>query len=344
MSRPLRVDVEGGWYHVSARGIERRRIFHEQKYYAHFLELMGLMSERYGVEVHAYCLMSNHYHLIIRTPHANASRSIQWLNVSYSAWYNAKRQRVGHVFQGRFNSVLIDCEGAWLLTASEYLHLNPVRTAGMGLVKKETLAESRGFREPTDEEVRKRLEKLRQYRWSSYGAYTGYTSKPGWLHTEVILGRCGGKNRYRKYVQEHITRGADPEVFECLKGRLAIGSRGFVEGAKKLVKKVTKEQPDRKAMRDLVEFGMIMEIVEKEKNEKWEEFRDRHADCGRDLVLYLARQRSGLTMPEIGEKAGGLHYKVVEKAVGRFAEKIKGDRRLRLLAQRCLDHLSYVGT
>ena len=87
MTRPLRIDVENGWYHVTARGIERCTIFHSRKYHEHFLELLEEMSERYGVEVHAYVLMKNHYHLLLRTPSANLSACMQWLNVSYSAWY-----------------------------------------------------------------------------------------------------------------------------------------------------------------------------------------------------------------------------------------------------------------
>ena len=118
MVRPLRIDVEGGWYHVMSRGIERRRIFLDKSYNFHFLDLLGEMSNRFAVEVHAYVLMDNHYHLLLRTPAANASQAMQWLNVSYSAWFNAKRQRVGHVFQGRFRSTLIDGNGAWLLDMS----------------------------------------------------------------------------------------------------------------------------------------------------------------------------------------------------------------------------------
>ena len=113
MARPVRVDVKGGWYHVTARGIERRCIFEEGREYEHFLVLLEEMTGRYDVEVHAYCLMANHYHLLIRTPYANASAAIQWLNVSYSVWFNRRRQRVGHVFQGRFSSSLISGEGAW---------------------------------------------------------------------------------------------------------------------------------------------------------------------------------------------------------------------------------------
>ena len=82
MARPVRVDVVGGWYHVTARGIERRAIFADGRDHEHFLELLPEMGKRYGVELHAYVLMGNHYHLLIRTPQANASAAIQWLNVS----------------------------------------------------------------------------------------------------------------------------------------------------------------------------------------------------------------------------------------------------------------------
>ena len=178
-----------------------------RRHYQHFLELLGTMSGRYAVEVHAYCLLGNHYHLIIRTPEANTSLAIQWLNVSYSAWFNAKQGRVGHVFQGRFNSVLIDDAGSWLLLASEYLHLNPVRTRAMGLGKGRNKAERRGFKEPTAEEIMKRLDKLREYEWSSYRVYAGYSAKPDWLQTRSILARSGGRERYRKFVQSLCYQG-----------------------------------------------------------------------------------------------------------------------------------------
>jgi REP element-mobilizing transposase RayT len=344
MSRPLRVDVEGGWYHVTARGIERRAIYQEKRYYEHFLELLEEMSERYGVEVHAYCLMRNHYHLIIRTPHANASKAIQWLNVSYSAWYNAKLGRVGHVFQGRFGSVLIDNDGAWLLKASEYLHLNPIRTAGMGLGKKENRAEGRGYRKASADEIRGRLEKLRAFNWSSYKAYAGYESSPEWLHTEVILDRSGGKEKYRRQLHLHVSRGMDPEEFECLRGRVAIGAAAFVEQARKLVGKVTKEQPERGFARRLASFEKVVELVERGAVERWVDFGVRRGDVNRDLVMYLARQRSGMTLKEIGERAGGLEYKAVDKAIKRFQVRLQKDKVLRRLVEKCIKTLAIIET
>jgi len=329
---------------VSARGIERRRIYWGANYSRHFLGLLEAMSERYSVEVHAYCLMPNHYHLIIRTPEANVSRAIQWLNVSYAAWHNAKRRRVGHVFQGRFDSVLIDHDGAWLLLASEYLHLNPVRTKAMGLGKREAAAERRGYTEPSGEEIAKRLEKLRKFPWSSYPAYAGYETKPKWLRTETILGRAGGHDRYREGVQAHLTVGADPKAFESLRGRVALGSSAFKKHVGNLIARTTPEQPDRKFARRLVAFQRIVEIVEREKGEKREEFWDRHGDEGRDLTLYLARQRSGMTNAEIGEAAGGIGYKAAEKAVERLGRKVKSSRRLRKMVRQCMAKLSDVGT
>ena len=131
------------------------------------------MSERYGVDVHAYCLMGNHYHLILRTPEANASAAVQWLNVSHSVWFNRKQGRVGHVFQGRFKSVLIDNDGAWLLIASAYLHLNPVRVSALGLDQGRNAAERQGLATPKRAQIQARLGSGRSGRCLRIGTETG---------------------------------------------------------------------------------------------------------------------------------------------------------------------------
>ncbi len=95
MARPLRVDVENGWYHVTARGIERRSIFDDEREHVHFLELLEEVVDRFRVIVHTHVELGNHYHLIVQTPEANLSQAIQWLNISYVAWVNRRRERVG---------------------------------------------------------------------------------------------------------------------------------------------------------------------------------------------------------------------------------------------------------
>jgi len=344
MTRPLRIDVEGGWYHVTARGTERRTIFPDETYCVHFLELLERMSERYGVEVHAYCLMGNHYHLLLRTPEANASAAVQWLNVSHSVWFNRKRERVGHVFQGRFKSVLIDGDGSWLLIASAYLHLNPVRVEALGLGKAANAAERLGLAPLDRGQIETRLKTLRDYRWSSYLVYAGYMKKPDWLVTQALWRRAGGREKYRNYVQGYVTRGVDPSEFDEVRDRIAVGARDFIERMKRKVGLVSVEQPDRKFVVSTVSFDTIVKLVEQERGMSWEGLLRRRRDWARDMVLSLARRRSGLTLREVGERAGGMDYRAVGKAVERFESKIAGDKRLRGISNKLLRAMANVKT
>ena len=328
-----------GWYHVMSRGIEQREIFLDESYYRHFLKLLERMGDRYAVEVHAWVLMTNHYHLLIRTPEANCSKAIQWLNVSYSVWFNRKRQRAGHVFQGRFKSVLIDGEGSWLMEASAYLHLNPVRIAGLGLGKAQNRAEALGWTEPDRETIRTRLRELRKYPWNSYRVYAGYTPKPEWLRTGVILRRARGKEKYRRFVSGYITRGLNPDEFRSPGGQLAIGGTAFVERAKRLIGKVSREQPDRKLLKRTVGWDSIVAAVEAELGERYADFADRHGNPGRDMVLYLARERSGLSLRQVGELAGGLEYKTVSASVRRFVKGLGKDKSMRKTTEKILGRL-----
>ena len=344
MARPVRVDVAGGWYHVTARGIERRAIFADGRDHEHFLELLPGMAERYGVELHAYVMMGNHYHLLIRAPQANASEAIQWLNVSYSVWFNRRRGRVGHVFQGRFSSVLIDGEGSWAMSASVYLHLNPVRTKSQGLGKSANRAENRGLVSMDREAVQRRLKALRSFRWSSYGAYAGYGKEPDWLTVNELLERCGGRESYRKYVQQHVTRGDAPEGYEDFGGRVAIGSQAFLAKVKGWVGRVTKEQPDREQVLKRVSPADVVKIVERIRGEAWSEFADRYGDSGRDLALYLARRRSGLTLGELGREFGIAEYKTVAAAIKRFESSLAKDSAKRNMVERCIREMQKVET
>lgn len=125
--------------------------------------------------------MDNHFHLMAEAPEANLSRAIQWLNVSHSVWFNRRRQRVGHLFQGRFNAVVVQDNLGWQEVA-RYVHFNPVRIAGLGLNKRQQAAARLGaIRAPHPELVAERFRQLREFRWSSYRAYAGYGPGVGWL-------------------------------------------------------------------------------------------------------------------------------------------------------------------
>jgi hypothetical protein len=198
--------------------------------------------------------------------------------------------------------------------------------------------------EPKPEDLKRRLEALRAYRWSSWAAYAGYAGRPEWLTVGELTRRAGGQAAYRTYVQEHVTRGVDPEGYEAWPGRVALGTPAFLEQVKRWVGPVTKEQPGRRELRRTVPVAEIVRVVERERQESWREFAERHGDWGRDLVLYLARQRSGLTLGALGAALGLPEYKTVGKAVQRFEASLRRDRERRRVASRCLRQLSIVET
>jgi putative transposase len=336
MARAARVNVAGGWYHVMNRGLDGMTVFEELREHEHFLELVGEMVERYGVEVHAYALMGNHYHLLIRTPGANASSAIQWLNVSYSVWYNIRRQRHGPVFQGRFKSVLIEGDGSWLLDASVYVHLNPIRIWKLDLGKMQNLEEAVGVRVPTRKQVLARLKELRVYRWNSFRAYAGYVSAPDWLSVKELLCRGGGKVAYRKYVQGYVTRGQDVEALE---ERLLLGTEQFRAKVRGLAGTLSKEQPARRELVERVSLDKIKAVVSREWKEPWEAFVDRHGDRGRDVGLYVARKRSGLTLQQIGEGLCGIDSRAAGQAVRQVQRRMLTDEALNRKISKCLSHL-----
>src|SRR5260370_1294251 len=179
MARALRIERPGGRYHVTARGNERKAIYRQDADRARFLQLLAELAERFGLRVHAYVLLDNHFHLLVETPEANLSRAMQWLNVSYSVWFNRRHDRVGHLFQGRFKAVVVEDDAGWQEVA-RYVHLNPVRIAALGLNKRQRSAARQGVGPaPSAEVVAERLRQLREFRWSSYRAYAGSS---GWRH------------------------------------------------------------------------------------------------------------------------------------------------------------------
>ena len=128
MARPLRIKYEGAFYHITARGNERKKIF-----FAKFKEYLKEAQDRYGHFLNCYVLMSNHYHMILETPNADISKIMHYLNGSYTGYINRRRRRSGHLFQGRYKSILVDVD-SYLLELSRYVHLNPLPTAVTSLL------------------------------------------------------------------------------------------------------------------------------------------------------------------------------------------------------------------
>lgn len=204
MARPLRLELAGGLYHVTSRGDGREDIYLSDVDREVWLTVLGQVCMRFSWVCHAWCQMSNHYHLLIETPEANLAKGMRQLNGVYTQRFNRLHGRVGHVFQGRYKAILVERD-SYLLELARYVVLNPLRA---GMVKR-----------------------LEAWPWSSYFATCGQASAPAWLQTDWILAQFGRQRTraIRQYV-EFVHEGARlPSVWSQLQGQIYLGSAAFVK-------------------------------------------------------------------------------------------------------------------
>ena len=202
MPRKPRIQFDGALYHVTSRGNARQVIFHGDDDRERFLEQVGERVVSYGVVVHAFVLMDNHYHLLVRTPSGNLERVMKRLNTSYALYYRYKHGRPGHVFQGRYNGLLVT-DDDYLLALTRYIHLNPIKT-----------------RKWRGEEAKAKLAELKAYRWSSYPSYAEGRPRYPWLNLDVVHHYDASPKRaaarYRAYTEAMVTEN-DEDLTEALK-------------------------------------------------------------------------------------------------------------------------------
>jgi len=293
MARPLRILVAGGWYHVTARGNRRETLFYEDKDRQGFLGLAAELPERFGLEVHAFVLMDNHYHLLLRTPEPNLSQAMQWLNVSYGTRLNWAHRLCGHVFEGRFKAVLIE-DLAGVVEVARYVHLNPVRIQGLGLGKADQQrAKLAACPDPGRELVRRRVETLRNYRWSSWRVYAGLEAAPGWLETGTIASGCGGRSRQEKrkalveYTEAPVRQGRLDGPWDRLVGGVILGSEAFAQQFLKRGRAGQTEpaETNRLARAGRVEWLALVQRAEKVLGRRWTTMLEGRRDWGRDAVM-----------------------------------------------------------
>jgi REP element-mobilizing transposase RayT len=184
MPRPLRIEYAGARYHLMSRGDRREDIFLDEADRERFLEMLGKACAKTGWEVHAYCLMSNHWHAVVETPQPNLAVGMRWLLGSYTQSFNRRHQQWGHLFGGRYKAQLVDeRSGGYLVQACNYVHLNPQRA---GLIGPEA--------------------PLQSYRWSSYPAYLNPGLRPGWLRTDRVMGEHGLQSDTARHRREFARR------------------------------------------------------------------------------------------------------------------------------------------
>lgn len=313
MSRQLRIVYPGAYYHVTSRANERKDVFKSQRDREKFLEYLTSATERYGAVVHAFCLMSNHYHLLLETPEGNLSQIMRHINGAYTTYFNMKRKRSGHLFQGRFKAILIEAD-EYLTELSRYIHLNPVR-AGI-------------------------VEKPEQYKWSSYMCYTGHCKPPEWLKTGFILGcfdqlAVDAQNKYRTFVEDMLGKKYESPLNGTM-GTSMLGSTAFVEeiSAKYLLGKDDRNIP---ALREFIKRPTPTIIIAEVKVEFPDDER-----LARRASIHLCHKYSGQKLGKIGE-CFNVRDTAISEASRRFAKELEMDENLRVVVEKIKGRLIMCG-
>lgn len=280
MARPLRVEFNGALYHVTSRGNARAAIFDDDGDRKAFLEILGKVVSRFNWLCHAYCLMNNHYHLVIETPEANLSKGMRQLNGIYTQVYNRRHRSVGHVFQGRYKAILVQKE-SHLLDVCRYVVLNPVRA--------------------------KATQRVEQWNWSSYRATAGLGKGPSWLTVDWVLGQFGKRKypaarHYRRFVREGISK---PSIWEGVQAQVLLGKEEFVEKLKGYVK----------GYEEVSEIPRSQRYLSRPKLKVL--FDGKLTKAKRDARIVQAVHRYGYSQREVAEFLN-LHYATVSRLANRL--------------------------
>lgn len=330
MARPLRIEVAGAWYHVMNRGHRGGALFLDDADRRRFLGAVAELPERYALEVHAFVLMHNHYHLLVRTREANLGQAMRWLNVSYAVKFNWAHRCHGTVFEGRFKGVLIQEEGK-AVEVARYVHLNPVRMGGLGLSKSDQRrARVLGCENPGEELIRRRLETLREHPWSSWRVYMGMEPNLGWLETGVIGRACGGRSQperraaLKAYTEQPIRQGGVESPWAGLVAGVVLGESAYARKLMSGCKVNEEEQTPARQMRRRARWQELVEAAERIRGERWHRWAERHGDWGRDGVMYVAVRHGGMRLAEVVGQVG-MKYQAAAQAVKRFAQTLAED-------------------
>ena len=307
MARPLRIEHEGAVYHILSRGNRAEFIFQDDSDKDLFLQIIARAVERYGLEVYAYCIMGNHYHLLTGIPVGMLSKAMHMIQSSYGSHLRRQREWIGHVFAGRYKSLCVEKEG-YLLELSRYIHLNPVRA---GIVER-----------PED------------YPWSSYRFYLAKEEKPRWLSLEWLLQEYGttywaAQRRYRQFIEAGI-ESAPGFPAKIVVGQAMLGSNEFVERVIECIEKEG-ELGDVVSKRHYVRSLDLQKLLDAVRDYYGEKVitKGREGGRSRDMFVYLAKKYTTALNGEIGQKAGGVTFSAVAHRYSRIMKMLEQEDTVR---------------
>ena len=291
MGRQPRIEFDGAWYHVMNRGACKQDVFLNDNNFAAFLRLLNTVHERYKAQVHAYCLMSNHYHLLIHTPLGNISSVMAYVNSMYTRLFNYDHGRDGPIFRGRYHAIIVDSD-CYLQQVSRYIHLNPIK-AHMA-------------------------EKPEEYKWSSHRYYISKTPKPEWLYTDFILDTMVATDQ-QKFYRDFINDGIDDKTAKFYaKAELPriFGDDAFTTriedmllGKIKSVVNIDKKKPETN-IKDIIDcvagyYSQSSESVMKANNPERRK--------SRDIAIYLSVEKTKHKLTYIAEVFGCNNFSTPSK-------------------------------
>jgi putative transposase len=323
MARPLRIQYENAYYHVTCRGNSGQEIFSTDADRSRFLDLLERSHDTYQTEVLAYVLMTNHFHLFVKTPLGNLQEFMRHFNICYTSYYNWKYGRRGHLYQGRYKSFLVDSDN-YLQEVSRYIHLNPIRVS---LGSPMTLEEKKRY--------------LRDYPWSSYGGYLFKGRRRDFLEVGEVLAYFGGdtargRRSYEEFVMEGIS-GIVPNPLEQGRGHGIIGTGEFIKKIRgHYIQSPTesRELPAVKRILAQVEPEKIIRVICKFlRVEKEELLRKGNKGVARGVLMEMLYRYGGMNQREIGELMG-IDYSAVSVMRKRLLGLQGKDQRVSALIER----------
>ncbi|HEX7704980.1 MAG TPA: transposase [Thermoanaerobaculia bacterium] len=277
MARPLRLEFSDALYHVTSRGNEQRDIFRSDQDRLTFLAFLGAAAIRFGWSVSAYVLMTNHFHLVIRTPEPNLSRGMHWLNGKYAARFNRTYKRSGHLFQGRFHAYLVEGE-AYLATVLRYTVLNPVRA--------------------------KMVARPEEYRWSSYHATAGLEAAPDWLDVKAAwlsfgLDDASAQAEYRTFVLAKI--GCTERLWDKVTNAIYLGTEEWTKKVRKIIERKPRSFEHPKTQRAVGRPNMhqIIDTIARQAGVSHKVVRSRAGGRLRLLAAWIGWDEGWLTLASI---------------------------------------------
>lgn len=320
MARPLRILGKDFWYHVTNRGNARADIFHDEGDCNAWLKLLASSCARYHVELHAYVVMRNHYHLFARTLEANLSAFIHQLQTAYVSHYHYRYNHSGHLFQGRYKAQVVD-KTTYGTAISRYIHLNPIRVERW---REEPLVAQRRY--------------LRSFRASSYRAYLGLVKPHPALAINDTLALFGSndsaRKAYARFVEEGLLCDMENPLDDTV-GQAVLGAEAFIERVRRqLAEEQTKDSEGRHSARSVMAISMenMIATVCQEYHVNWQYLVRRGAHCeGRRVAIWLACELCSTEMngAEIGEVFGEISRSAVAKTRTLVAQELIQSRRLR---------------